>query len=79
MPRRAKIIPTAGEKPSLNDFENQTKVNGSYVAQKFLNGPASFWDLCSSYLAQSSYLVRNMYLVQSACLRRVTDVLKSLE
>ena len=27
--------------------------------QKFQNGPASFWDLFSSYLAQSSYLVRN--------------------
>ena len=27
--------------------------------KKFLNGPASFSDLFSSYLAQSSYLVRN--------------------
>ena len=28
--------------------------------KKFLNGPTSFWDLFSSYLAQSSYLVRNI-------------------
>ena len=27
--------------------------------KKFLTGPASIWDLFSSYLAQSSYLVRN--------------------
>ena len=27
--------------------------------RKFLNGPASFWDLFSSYFAQSSYLVQD--------------------
>ena len=32
--------------------------------KKFLNGPASFWDLFSSYLAQSSYLVRNKGLTE---------------
>ena len=42
----------------------------SYVAQKFLNGPASFWDLFSSYLAQSSHLVRNIsekYSTRETC------------
>ena len=35
--------------------------------RKFLNGPASFWDLFSSYLAQSSYLVRNITQNQDVC------------
>ena len=37
------------------------------MAQKFQNGPASFWDLFSSYLAWSSYLIRNIYTFNKIC------------
>ena len=46
-------------KPFLNHFEDENSSIDSYVAQKVPNGPASIWDLFSSYLAQSSYLVWN--------------------
>ena len=35
--------------------------------KKFQNGSASFWDLFSSYLAQSSYLVRNNDVKKYTC------------
>ena len=62
MPRRAKPIPTAGENPLLMTFRTKLKYMVPTWLKKFLNGPASFWDLFSSYLAQSSYLVRNTLL-----------------
>ena len=44
--------------------------------KKFLNGPASFRDLFSSYLAQSSYLVRNNNLhAKNAELRKTPDLI----
>ena len=55
------VEPKASAEEST-DFENEN-LNLNMVntwLKKFLNGPASFWDLFSSYLAQSSYLVRNI-------------------
>ena len=58
-PRWAKPIPTAGENPLLITLWTKTQVMVPNWFKKLQNGPASFWDLYSSYLAQSSYLVRN--------------------
>ena len=52
-------IPTAGENPLLMTLRTKLKYMVPTWLKKFLNGPASFWDLFSSCLAQSSYLVRN--------------------
>ena len=60
MPRQAKPIPTAGENPLLMTLRTKLKYMVPTWLKKFLNGPASFWDLFSSYLAQGSYLVRNI-------------------
>ena len=60
MPRPAKPFPTAGENLSYDfESENLSTCMVPTWLKKFLNGPASFWDLFSSYLAQSSYLARN--------------------
>ena len=57
--RWAKSVPTAGENPLLITLRTKTQVMVPLWLKKFQNGPACFWDLFSSYLAQSSYLVWN--------------------
>ena len=51
----------------MSNFREMADENHQYMVprwlKKFLNGPASFWDLFSSYLAQSSYLVWNTNVI----------------
>ena len=59
-PRRAKPFQPRVKTLSWWLWERKLKYMVPTWLQKFLNGPASFWDLFSSYLAQSSYLIRNI-------------------
>ena len=52
-PRWAKSVPTAGEKPLLITLRTKIQVMVPIWLKKFQNGPASFWDLLSSYLVRN--------------------------